>query len=97
MLVDYGMEISIIKHELENEFSNIKNSLMKKKAIESLLKHLDKILLGNTMTERYRGLLSDYLLNTKGLKNKDPYKEAHNIVRESIRFIATSSAYMIQK
>ncbi|MEE9326126.1 MAG: DUF1800 family protein [Cocleimonas sp.] len=97
MLVDYDRELSIIQQKLDNEFSNIKNVLLKEKAIHALLEHLDKVMLGNTMTEKYQSLLSDYLLNTKGLENNDAFKEAHNIVRESIRFIATSSAYMIQK
>jgi len=107
MLIDFDRELAIFEQALDGDdnrdFSNMAeidpddNIPYKEKAVDALLTHLNKIMLGNTMTSEYRAALRKYLLNATGLTSSNDFKEAHNIIRDSVRFIATSSPYMIQK
>jgi len=107
MLIDFDKELDIFEQALDGDtnedFSNMEEIDPKdkipyrEKAIDALLKHLNKVMLGNTMTAEYRASLREYLLSAKRLRSSNDFKEAHNIIRESVQLITTSSAYMIQK
>ncbi len=107
MLIDFDRELAIFEQALDGDtngdFSNMAeidpddNIPYKEKAVDALLTHLNKIMLGDMMTSEYRATLRKYLLTATGLTSSNDFKEAHNIIRDSVRFIATSSAYMIQK
>lgn len=107
MLIDFDRELEIFELALDGDtngdFINMDevdvndNIPYKNKAVDALLTHLDKIMLGNTMTSEYRAVLRHYLLNATGLESSNKFKEALHMVRDSVRFITTSSAFMIQK
>ncbi len=107
MLIDFDRELQLFELTLDGDnngdFMNMEsidptdNIPYKEKALDALLTHLDKILLGNSMTPEYRDILADYLLNSSEIRSSDDFKEAHNMIREAATLITTSSAYMIQK
>lgn len=95
MLVNLDSELDIVKQALNGDYDNIDTD--RETAVDALLTHLDKLLLGETMTTEYNAALKEYLLNANGIKDIDNFKEALNIVRNATRMIATSSTYMVQK
>lgn len=107
MLINFDRELAIFEQALDGDsngdFSNMaesdpdNNIPYKEKAVDALLTHLNKIMLGDTMMSEYRATLRKYLLNATGLTSSNDFKEAHNIIRDSVRFISTSSPYVIQK
>lgn len=66
----------------------------KDNAVEALLDHLNLLLMNNRMPNSYRSNLKAYLAD---VKSSDDTKEARYVVREAVKFITTSSFYMIQK
>ena len=107
MLIDFDRELDIFEQALDGDtngdFSNMEETdpadsiPYKEKAVNALLDHLNKIMLGDTMTTEYRAILRHYLLNASGLSSSNNFKEALYMIRDSVRFITTSSAFMIQK
>ena len=106
MLINFDRELRLFEEALDGDsngdFVNMEavdeNSIpYKKKAVDVLLNHLDKIMLGKTMTTAYKDVLSHYLLNANGLKNANKLRQAQHMIRDAVRFITTSSAYMVQK
>ena len=107
MVIDFDRELEVFEQALDGDsngdFANMEevdpadSVPYREKAVDALLTHLNKIMLGDTMTSEYRGALRHYLLNATGLQSSDNFREAHNMIRDSVRFITTSSAYMIQK
>ncbi|MBE8232427.1 MAG: hypothetical protein HAW67_01740, partial [Endozoicomonadaceae bacterium] len=69
----------------------------KNKAVDALLVHLNKVMMGNAMTTEYKTALRHFLLNSSGFSSTDNVKNVHTMIRDTIRYIATSSAYMTQK
>jgi len=107
MLVDFDRELALFEKALDGDnngdFINMDeinpndNKRYKEKAVATLLNHLDKIMLGNSMTTSYKAILQDYLMNANGLKSSNKLKQAQHMIRDAVRFITTSSAFMVQK
>ncbi len=101
MLINFDRELVVFEKaldgDIDGDFKNMENLADRTKAINALISHLNKILLGNTMTAEYKQALREYLLNARNLKNSNEFYEAHNMINDSVRFIVTSNAYMIQK
>ena len=97
MLVSFDTEMAIVKTALGGDYENIDDATYKSAAIDALLIHLDKLLLGETMTAEYQAALKEYLINANGLRNSDNFRETLNIVKNAIRMMLVSGAYMVQK
>ena len=107
MFINFDKELEVFELALDGDsngdFLNMDevdandNIPYKEKAVDALLTHLNKIMLGDTMTSEFREILRNYLLNASGLHSSNKFREALHIVRDSVRFITTSSAFMIQK
>jgi len=107
MLIDFDRELALFEQALDGDtngdFINMEEIdpvdaiPYREKAVDALLDHLNKIMLGDTMSSEYRAILRHYLLNASGLKSANNFREAHNMIRDSVRFITTSSAFMVQK
>lgn len=101
LLINLDRELALFEKALEGDsngnFSNIGNDQRKAEAVDALLIHLDALLLGNTMPDNYRAGLKAYLLKGTGIPDGNNFVEAHNLIRDAIRMIATSSAYMFQQ
>ncbi len=105
MLINFDRELSIFEKTLDGDTNGDFNNMeeidavdgipFKEKVVDALLGHLNKIMLGNTMSLEYRSNLRQYLLNATGLQCSNNFREAHNIIRDSVCFITTSSALMI--
>ena len=106
MLIDFDTELALFEQMLDGDsngdFANMENTdtdgiRFKAKAVDALLVHLDRLLLGNTMTTEFRAAVKHYLMNAQGTRNNNDLKEAREVIKEAVRFIVTSSSFMIQK
>ena len=68
----------------------------KRNAINTLLQHLDKKLMGGEMPSEYYTAITTHLMNMNWGKTKN-FTEARNVIYDAIRFMVTSSFFMIQK
>ena len=98
--INIDSELQIFEYALDGDtngdFNNINDSEKKKAAIQSLLQHLDKKLMGGEMPSEYYTALTNHLMNMNWGK-KFNAKEARNVISDAIRFMVTSSFFMIQK
>ena len=98
--INIDSELQIFEYALDGDtngdFNNINDSEKKKAAIQSLLQHLDKKLMGGEMPSEYYTALTKHLMNMNWGK-KFNAKEARNVISDAIRFMVTSSFFMIQK
>ena len=98
--INIDSELQIFEYALDGDingdFNNINDSEKKKAAIQSLLQHLDKKLMGGEMPSEYYTALTNHLMNMNW-GEKFNAKEARNVISDAIRFMVTSSFFMIQK
>ena len=98
--INIDSELQIFEYALDGDtngdFNNINDLEKKKAAIQSLLQHLDKKLMGGEMPSEYYTALTKHLMNMNWAKTKNA-KEARNVISDAIRFMVTSSYFMIQK
>ena len=98
--INIDSELQIFEYALDGDingdFNNINDSEKKKAAIQSLLQHLDKKLMGGEMPSDYYTALTNHLMNLNWGKQFNA-KEARNVISDAIRFMVTSSFFMIQK
>ena len=98
--INIDSELQIFEYVLDvdinGDFNNINDSEKKKAAIQSLLQHLDKKLMGGEMPSDYYTALTNHLMNLNWGKQFNA-KEARNVTSDAIRFMVTSSFFMIQK
>lgn len=107
LLIDFTEELILFEQSLEGDqngdFSRIQlinpetGVPYKEKAVDDLLDHLNQVLLGGRMTDEYHAGLKHYLLDGAGTKNSDQFTEALSTIRDAVRFIVTSSAFMINE
>ncbi len=106
IIIDFTPQLELFEQVLDGDtngdFVNMEKTdtdgvRFRSKAIDALITHLDLLLLGNTMTPEFRSGLHHYLTDAAGIRHSNDFKEARNIIREAVRFIVTSSSYMIQK
>ncbi len=101
MTINYDPELALFEQALEGDnngdFSKLDSAPDKEKAVDALLDHLNKVLLGNTMESTYREKLRAYLLVKSNFRGKDNFSYVHHMISDAIRFIATSSAFMVQR
>jgi len=101
MIVNYDREFALFEQALDGDnngnFSNMRSIPDREKAVDALLIHLDKVMLGNAMDLSYRQKLRDFLLTAGTYNSSNTVVGAHYLISDAIRFIATSSAYIVQK
>ncbi|MES9970679.1 MAG: DUF1800 family protein [Candidatus Thiodiazotropha sp.] len=108
LLTNFDTELAIFEQALEGDsnrdFASLNDTSVdsqgdtpKANAIDVLLDHLDRLLLGGQMSTAYRAALKHYLLESAGTNLSSPFTEARSLIRDAITMIATSSSYMIQK
>jgi len=102
MFINFDRELALFEQALEGDtngdFENIGDFTSRKKAVNALLIHLDKVMLGNTMTDEFKEILGDYLKSAERFsRTSNKYQTAHRLITEAVRFIASSPAYMVQK
>lgn len=100
MIINYDRELKLFEQVLDGDtngdFNNMGDDSKREEAIDSLLSRLNKIMLGNTMSNDYKLKLREYLLTARGLNYSNKFESAHHLIADAVRFIATSPAYMTQ-
>ena len=101
MVINYDRELAVFEQALDGDtdgdFKNMSNALDKIKAVDALIAHLDKKMLGNTMSEEYKTAVRYYLVNSSNFSSSKKFDQALHLISDAVRFIATSSAYMVQR
>jgi uncharacterized protein (DUF1800 family) len=101
LMIDFDQELELMRQALQGDFDNLdlktvdeNGKTLKQKAIDQLVQHLEFSLLGEETDASFRDGLKTFLAGIKSLNNS---KEARLIIKDAVRFIATSSYYMVQK
>ncbi|MCF6189464.1 MAG: DUF1800 domain-containing protein [Cocleimonas sp.] len=101
MVINYDRELAVFEEALDGDtdgdFKNMSNALDKINAVDALIAHLDKKMLGNTMSDEVREALRYYLVNSSNFSSSKKFDAALHLISDAVRFIATSSAYMVQQ
>jgi uncharacterized protein (DUF1800 family) len=101
MIINYDRELALFEQALDGDFDGdfkkMTSISAREKAVGALLTHLDKVMLGNTMTAEFKEVLGKYLANSSSFSTTNKYEGAHHLISDAVRFIATSSAYMVQQ
>ena len=107
MTINFDTELELFEMALEGDsnrdFLKIRDKdpdtdePYKAKAVDALLNHLDALLLGNTMSIQYKAAFKHYLVDGASTKSGAKEQEALNTIHDAVRFIITSSAFMVQK
>ncbi len=99
-VINLDRELQVLENSLDGDtngdYENINDTSKKDTAVTTLISHLDKVLTGGVLPSDYYTALKTHLMNINYSSTKNK-KEALAIMRDAIRFIVTSSAYMIQK
>lgn len=81
---------------LENTETDADGNTAKARAIDSLLDHINTVMLGGNMDAGYRAALRHYLLEASGVQSSDSAEEVRLIVRDAFHLLATSGSYLKQ-
>lgn len=106
-LINFDKELEVYEQALDGDnnkdFANMKlknpstGIRYKAQAIDALLEHLNQSLLGGAMTTEYRAALKLYLMNGTGSQQSTNFLEAWVNIKDAVRLIVTSNAFMVQK
>jgi len=100
MVINYDRELQVFEQALDGDtdgdFKNMENASDKINAVDALMIHLDKKMLGNTMSDEYREALRYYLVNSSNFNSSKNFNIALQLISDAVRIIATSSAFMVQ-
>ena len=66
-------------------------------AVTTVIDHYNRLLLGGEMPETFRLALTNYLMNSTNTNYSDKEEVAMVMIKDTLRTIATSSLYMVQK
>ena len=98
--INLDKELQVLETALDGDtngdYANINDSGRKETAVMTLLQHLDRKLMGGEMPAEYYTALKTHLMNINYGKTKNK-TEANEMIRDAIRFMVSSSFYMIQK
>ena len=98
--INLDKELQVLETALDGDtngdYANINDSGRKETAVMTLLQHLDRKLMGGEMPAEYYTALKTHLMNINYGKTKNK-TEAKEMIRDAIRFMVSSSFYMIQK
>ena len=98
--INIDQELRVFEYALDGDtngdYININTESAKRNAINTLLQHLDTKLMGGEMPSEYYTAITTHLMNMNWGKTKN-FTEARNVIYDAIRFMVTSSFFMIQK
>jgi hypothetical protein len=79
------------------ESINSSNRPYKTASVNAVIDYYDHLLMGGEMDAGLRGALFEFLMNSAESDHEDNFEEARFSVKDTIRMIATSSAFMFQR
>ena len=102
MLTNFDQPLALIKAKVGGDFANLENFSASERpnvtaAVNIVIDYYDQLFLGGSMPDKFRQALVSYLMDSSGTSNDDKEKMAILIVKDTVRMIATSSLFMVQK
>jgi hypothetical protein len=70
---------------------------LKTAAVNALLDHYNRLLLGGEMPDTFRQALTTYLMSSTNTSYDDKEEVSMAMVKDTVRMIVTSNLYMVQK
>jgi len=101
-LTNFDEPMALIKAAAGGAFWNLEKSSVSERpnmiaAVNALINYYDRLLLGGEMPEKFKQALSYYLMNSSNMNIRDRKEAAIVMVKDTVRMIATSGLYMVQK
>ena len=102
MMSNFDDVLALMKQAAGGSFDNFEaydapSRPNKTAAINALIDQYDRLLLGGKMDATLRGALIEYLMKSAESSHTDKFKEARLSIKDAVRMITTSSAYMFQR
>ena len=102
LTTNFDEPLALMKQASGNSFDNLENAQTvnrpyKTASVNAVINYYDHLLLGGKMDDGLRGALFEFLMNSAESSHADNFKEARFSIKDTIRMIATSSAYMFQR
>ena len=103
LLTNTDEAIAIITEAVGGDLDNLENTNELSRpnkivAVNAVINYYRDLMLGGDMEDTLRSALYDYLMKSGGTNSyTDKFMEAQRMAKDTIRMIATSSAYMVQK
>ena len=102
MLGDFDVPLALMKQAAGGNFNNLEplfatSRPYKTASVNALIEYVDQLLMGGNMDTTLRSALFEFLMNSAEADHDDNFKEAWFGIKDAIRMIATSSAYMFQR
>ena len=102
ILSSFDEPLALIKASLGGDYANMEPSSeterpYKTAAVNVLIDHYNRILLGGEMPNAFRQALFNYLMNSTNTSYSDKEEVAMVMIKDTLHMIATSNLYMVQK
>ncbi len=102
MLSNFDSPLAAMRQAAGGDFSNLEslistNRPYKEASVNAVIDYYDHLLMGGEMDVGLRNALLEFLMNSAESDHSDNFKEARFSVKDTIRMIATSSAFMFQR
>lgn len=102
MMSNFDEPLARLKQAAGGDFDNLEryyvdNRPYKTATVNAVINYYDDLLLGGKMDATLRGALFEFLMNSAESDHANNFKEARFSIKDTIRMIATSSAYMFQR
>lgn len=102
ILSNFDEPLALVKASVGGDFANMESSSVSERpnmtaAATVLIDHYDRLLLGGVMPDTFRLALMNYLMNSTNTNYSDKEEVAMVMIKDTLRTIATSSIYMVQK
>ena len=102
ILSNFDEPLAIIKAALGGDYENMESSSvaerpLKTAAVNALLDHYSRLLLGGEMPDTFRQALTTYLMSSTNTSYNDKEEVSMVMVKDTLRMITTSNLYMVQK
>ena len=103
LLTNTDEAIAIITAAAGGDVGNLENTNQASRpykiaAVNAVINHYDDLMLGGEMEDTFRAALYEYLMKSGGTNSyTNKFQEAQRMAKDTIRMIATSNAYMVQK
>jgi uncharacterized protein (DUF1800 family) len=102
MLSNLDAPLAAMRQAAGGDFSNLEslissNRPYKTASVNAVIDYYDHLLMGGDMDVSLRNALFEFLMNSAESDHNDNFEEARFSIKDTIRMIATSSAYMFQR
>ena len=102
LLTNFDEALALLTQSAGGDLDNLESSKTaerpyKTAATNTVINYFDQLLLGGDMPATMRAALVEYLMNSSATNRSSSIVEAQQMIKDTVRMIATSSVYMVQK